>query len=119
VSYRCPGQAKLVRATQGTILDVAVDIRRWSPTLGKHVMVELSQTNRNQLFIPVGFAHGYVAMSSVVEVQYLCSNFYDSIAESGIKWDDPDFDIKWPSNVSIVSERDKTNPSFKDYLKSL
>ncbi len=121
IKPRSPGQIKLVRVTCGKILDVAVDIRKQSPTLGKWIMVELSEENKQQLFIPIGFAHGYIAMSELVEVQYLCSNYYNKETESGIKWNDPDLNIAWPKLTigPIVSKRDNENQSFKEYLEGL
>lgn len=119
VTKNCVGQAKLVRATKGAILDVAVDIRRDSPTLGKSFKLILSEDNRNQLLIPVGFAHGYVVLSDIAEIQYLCSNYYDSVTESGILWNDKDLNIDWPklSNI-ILSDRDMKNKTFAEYLDS-
>lgn len=117
VTPTCEGQAKLVRATRGIVIDVAVDIRKDSSTLGKWFAVELSEHNRRQLFIPVGFAHGYAVMTDIAEVQYLCSNYYDAETESGIAWDDPQINIDWPLIDPLLSKRDQNNQSFADYLK--
>jgi len=113
---RSPGQAKLVRCTRGKIWDVAVDIRSGSPTLGQWFGVELSEENKKQFYIPVGFAHGFCVLSEEAEAQYKCSSVYNSETEDGIAWDDPDIGIQWPIANPILSERDKTNQSLQDYL---
>jgi len=101
-------QAKLVRVIEGTVLDVAVDIRRDSPTFGRHVAVELSGENKRQLFIPRGFAHGFSVLSESVLFQYKCDNYYCPGSESGIAWDDADLGIDWriPREAVILSPRD-------------
>ncbi|MCR9013048.1 dTDP-4-dehydrorhamnose 3,5-epimerase [Gabonibacter chumensis] len=109
-------QSKLVRAVSGMILDVVVDIRTGSPTYGKHLAIELSGENKRQLFIPKGFAHGFVVLSKEVVFQYKCDNFYAPEYEAGICYDDPDLRIDWrlPAEVMILSEKDKNRPYFKD-----
>lgn len=109
-------QSKLVRVVEGTVLDVAVDIRRGSPTFGKHVAVELTAGNHRQLFIPRGFAHGFSVLSERVVFQYKCDNFYAPQSESAIAWNDPELAIDWkvrPEDV-ILSERDSRHPLFSE-----
>ena len=102
-------QAKLVRVIKGKVLDVAVDIREESPTFGKHVAVELSEKNKRQLFIPRGFAHGFVVLSDEAVFQYKCDNYYAPDYEDGILWNDPKLGIDWkiPVEDVILSEKDK------------
>ena len=109
-------QAKLVRVVQGKVLDVVVDIRKESPTFGKHIAVELSGNNHRQLFIPKGFAHGYVVMEDDTVFQYKCDEFYHPEAEGGIAWNDPDIGIDWGVAESdiILSEKDKRHPLLKE-----
>jgi dTDP-4-dehydrorhamnose 3,5-epimerase len=109
-------QAKLVRVVKGCVLDVAVDLRRSSPSFGKHVMVELSEQNKRQLFIPRGFAHGFLVMSHEAIFTYKIDNVYEPKAETGIRWDDPQLGIEWPidHNEVINSEKDMNQPLFKD-----
>ena len=109
-------QSKLVRVVKGAVLDVAVDIRKGSPTFGKYVAVELSEDNHRQCFIPRGFAHGYVVLTEEVVFQYKCDNFYAPDHEAAIAWDDPDLAIDWrlPSDKLILSAKDMKNPCLKD-----
>ena len=109
-------QSKLVRVVKGAVLDVAVDIRKGSPTFGKHVAVELSEDNHRQLFIPRGFAHGFVVLTDEVIFQYKCDNFYAPQSEGAIAWDDPDLGIDWrvPVDKVLLSEKDSRHPSLKD-----
>ena len=109
-------QSKLVRVLKGRVLDVAVDIRRGSPTFGKHVMVELSGENHRQFFIPRGFAHGFVVLSEEAVFQYKCDNLYAPQAEGAIAWDDPDLGIDWqvPADKVLLSARDQCHPRLKD-----
>ena len=109
-------QAKLVRVLQGTVLDVAVDVRRGSPTFGRHVAVELSAENKRQLFIPRGFLHGFSVLSDVAVFAYKCDNLYAPGAEFGVRFDDPDIGIDWriPADKIIVSEKDKLNKGLGD-----
>ena len=109
-------QAKLVRVIKGKVLDVAVDIRRNSPTFGRHVMVELSEENKRQLFIPRGFAHGFLVMSDEAIFTYKVDNVYAPQAEAGIRWDDSELAIEWPIDPKQVStsEKDLKQPLLKD-----
>lgn len=109
-------QAKLVRVISGSVLDVAVDIRKNSPTFGKHVAVELSGENKRQLFIPRGFAHGFAVLSEKAIFAYKCDNTYMPSAERGIAFDDPELGIDWKIKPAewILSEKDKHNPRFAD-----
>ena len=109
-------QAKLVRVIKGKVLDVAVDIRKSSPTFGKHVMVELSEENKRQFFIPRGFAHGFLVLSEEAIFTYKVDNPYAPQSEAGIRWDDPDLAIQWTIDPQKVqtSEKDLKQPSFKD-----
>lgn len=109
-------QSKLVRVIKGAVLDVAVDIRKGSPTFGKHVAVELTEENHLQLFIPCGFAHGFSVLSQEVIFQYKCDNFYAPQSEGALAWDDSDLNINWriPTNQIILSEKDKHHEKLKD-----
>lgn len=104
-------QAKLVRVVKGKVLDIAVDIRKGSPTFGHHVSIELSGENKRQLFIPRGFAHGFAVLSDDVVFQYKCDNYYVPHSEGGILWNDPALGIDWklPEEDVILSEKDKKN----------
>jgi dTDP-4-dehydrorhamnose 3,5-epimerase len=116
-----PGQAKLIRCTRGKIWDVAVDIRPSSPTFGRHYGANLDDASMMQIFIPVGFAHGFLVLSETAEVQYKCSNLYNPATESGIAWDDPDIAVAWPLEgiTPILSDRDKKSQSFADFQRKL
>lgn len=109
-------QAKLVRVIKGRVLDVAVDIRKSSPTFGKHVMVELSEDNKRQFFIPRGFAHGFLVLSEEAIFTYKVDNPYTPSQEAGIRWNDPELAIEWPIDFSVVqtSEKDLKQPLLKD-----
>ena len=109
-------QSKLVRVIHGTVLDVAIDIRRGSPTFGKHVAVELSGENHRQFFIPRGFAHGFIVLSEEALFQYKCDNFYTPQSEGAIAWNDPELAIDWrlPEDKIILSEKDSHHPMLKD-----
>ncbi|HIZ84925.1 MAG TPA: dTDP-4-dehydrorhamnose 3,5-epimerase [Candidatus Coprenecus stercoravium] len=109
-------QSKLVRVVQGTVLDVAVDIRRGSPTFGRHVAVELSGENHRQFFIPRGFAHGFCVLSQTALFQYKCDNFYAPESEGAIAWDDPFLAIDWrmePQHI-LLSDKDRRHPRLDD-----
>src|SRR5215510_3336529 len=109
--------AKLVRCTVGRIFDVAIDLRVSSPTFGKWFSIELTADNKTQLFVPIGFAHGFAALSEVCEVQYRQTEFYRPETEGGIVWNDPDIGIEWPFRDPILSTRDQNAPTLQDYLK--
>lgn len=103
-------QAKLIRVLAGEILDVAVDIRESSPTFGRWAAVTLSADNFRQLFLPVGFAHGFLVLSEMADVEYKCSDVYDRGAERGLMWNDPALAIDWPVADPILSQQDRTHP---------
>jgi dTDP-4-dehydrorhamnose 3,5-epimerase len=109
-----PGQAKLIRVAAGTIYDVAVDIRPYSPTYGQWEAVILDDLSHHQLYIPVGFAHGFCVLSEEAHVMYKVSVPYDPAHERGFRWDDPSINIEWPLKNPLVSERDQTAPFFKE-----
>ena len=108
-------QVKLVRVITGSIIDVAVDIRKGSKTYGKYYSAELSGENKKMLYIPDGFAHGFLTLEDNTIVQYKCSNVYNKESEGGIIWNDPDININWGlMDEPIISDKDKNNISFKD-----
>lgn len=111
-------QSKLVRCVKGRVLDIAVDIRKGSPTYGKWVSCELTEDNHRQFFVPKGMAHGFCVLSEEAVFQYKCDDFYHPEAEGGIAWDDPDIAVQWPlpSEDISLSERDKHHPSFKEFI---
>ena len=110
-------QAKLVRCVRGRVLDVAVDIRKGSPTYGKHVACELSEDNHRMFYIPRGFAHGFSVLSETAIFQYKCDNYYAPQSEGALQWDDKDLNINWliPEKHVILSEKDKHHPGFKGF----
>jgi dTDP-4-dehydrorhamnose 3,5-epimerase len=114
-------QAKLVRVLEGKVLDVAVDIRKESPTYGKSFSVELSDTSGTQLFIPRGFAHGFVVLSETATFFYKCDNYYNKASESGIAYNDPKLEIDWVVDAAdiILSEKDRNNPTLQQLENSL
>ena len=114
-----PGQAKLVRAARGEIWDVAVDLRRESPTFGQYEAFELSDANARQIFVPVGFAHGFCVTSETADVTYKVSSYYDGATERGVAFDDPAIGIRWPVEEPLVSERDRTNPRLEEIAAEL
>ena len=109
-------QAKLVRVVKGKVLDVAVDLRKGSPTYGKHVAVELSEDNHRQFFIPRGFAHGFVVLSEEAVFQYKCDDYYAPETEGAVAWNDLDLNIDWkiPADKVILSSKDMAHPGLKD-----
>ena len=109
-----PGQAKLVRVARGSIWDVAVDLRRGSPTFGEHVAVELDDVTHRQVYVPAGFAHGFCVLSEVADVCYRVDAYYDPALERGLAWDDPGLGIAWPVEHPTLSERDRANPRLDE-----
>jgi dTDP-4-dehydrorhamnose 3,5-epimerase len=114
-----PGQAKLVRCVRGTIWDVAVDLRRDSPTYRRWQGFELSDQNHRQLYVPVGFGHGFCVLSEQADVAYKLSSYYDPEQEAGIRWDDPDVGVEWPIAAPQLSERDRTAPALAEIADTL
>ena len=114
-----PGQAKLVRCVRGEILDVAVDLRRGSPTYGQWEAHLLDDVEHHQLFVPVGFGHGFAVLSEVADVAYQVSSYYDPATEAGIAWDDPDVGVAWQIENPLLSERDKNAPKLAEIADSL
>jgi dTDP-4-dehydrorhamnose 3,5-epimerase len=114
-------QAKLVRVLEGAVLDVAVDLRKGSPSFGQHIAIELTADNRKQFFVPAGFAHGFVVLSEYATFFYKVDKFYEPGNEVGIMYNDKDLNIDWqlPSSELIFSEKDKTLGSFAEYAASL
>ena len=110
-------QSKLVRVINGRVLDVAVDIRKGSPTYGKYVSCELTAENHRQFFVPKGMAHGFVVLSEEAVFQYKCDEFYHPEAEGAIAWDDKELGIQWPIPAAdvVLSEKDKHHPLLKDF----
>ena len=109
-------QSKVVRVVKGRVLDVAVDLRKGSPTYGKHVAVELTEDNHRQFFVPRGFAHGFAVLSEEAIFQYKCDNYYAPQSEGAVAWNDPDLGIDWglPVEDAILSEKDLKHPNLKD-----
>ena len=114
-----PGQAKLVRCVRGVIWDVAVDLRRDSPTYRQWEGFELSDTNHRQLFVPVGFGHGFCVLSAEADVAYKLTSYYDPETEAGIRWDDPDIAVEWPVANPALSERDRGAPTLAEIEATL
>lgn len=111
---RRPGQAKLIRVSRGSIWDVAVDIRPGSATFGQYEAFELDDVRHRQLFVSIGFAHGFCVTSDLADVAYKVSSSYDGGEERGIAWDDPALGIPWPADDPLVSERDRHNPTLAE-----
>lgn len=107
-------QSKLVRVVKGAVLDVAVDVRKGSPTFGKHVAVELSDVNKRQLFVPRGFAHGFLTLSEEAVFLYKCDSFYVPNCEGAFRWNDPTINIQWPMDIAriVLSDKDNALPLF-------
>jgi dTDP-4-dehydrorhamnose 3,5-epimerase len=115
-----PGQGKLVRCARGAVLDVVVDLRRGSPTFGEWEGAELDDVHGLQLWIPVGFGHGFCVLSETADFVYKCTNYYDAATESGIRFDDPDVGIEWPSDIELLySQRDRDAPLLSEVADSL
>ena len=112
-------QAKLVSVVRGCILDIAVDIRKSSPTFGKYVAVEISEDNKRQIFVPRGFAHGFAVLSDEAVLQYKCDNYYAPSEERGIAWNDPAIGIEWgiPEDIATLSNKDIQNPWLTDAVE--
>jgi len=114
------GQAKLVRCARGTILDVVTDLRRDSPTYGEWEAHELDDASARQLYIPIGFAHGFCVLSDVADVTYKCSTYYDPAVERGFRYDDPEVAIAWPQDLDLlVSQRDVDAPPLREIAADL
>jgi dTDP-4-dehydrorhamnose 3,5-epimerase len=114
-----PGQAKLLRCARGEILDIAVDLRKSSPTFGQWEGHVLDDEGGRQLFVPIGFAHGFVVLSEVADVCYQVSSLYDPATESGIAWDDPEVGVDWRVEEPLLSARDKTAPKLSEIAADL
>ncbi len=114
-----PGQAKLVHCLHGKIWDVVVDVRPESPTFGKWQAFELDSVSHTQLFIPIGFAHGFCVLSEEAIVQYKVSAVYNPATECSIRWNDPDIGISWPVKNPVLSARDEQSPSFKEVFREV
>jgi dTDP-4-dehydrorhamnose 3,5-epimerase len=112
------GEAKLVRCTRGAIWDAIIDVRPDSSTYMQWIGVELTEQNYRMLYVPEGFAHGFITLEDETEVTYQVSEFYTPGAEKGIRWDDKSFNIDWPAEPNIISEKDKTWPDFKKLIKT-
>lgn len=115
----CRPQGKLVRVTQGEMFDVAVDVRQGSPTFGRWVARVLNGTELLQLWVPPGFAHGFLTLSEEAHVEYKCTGFYDPEDDLAIAWDDPELAIPWPTREPLLSERDQRAPRLRDVLGRL
>jgi len=113
-----PPMGKLMRVIHGTAYLVAVDVRPGSPTLGKWFGIEVSAENKKQVWAPAGFARGFCALTDDVEVQYKCTGIYNSLAESAIRWDDPDIGIEWPLKRFVVSEKDRNAQTLAKWVAS-
>jgi dTDP-4-dehydrorhamnose 3,5-epimerase len=114
-----PGQAKLVRCPRGKIFDVAVDLRRGSPTYRQWEGQVLDDEKHRQLFVPAGFGHGFAVLSEIADVAYLLSSTYDPATEAGIAWDDPEVGVEWPVTDPLLSERDKSAPKLAEVAETL
>jgi dTDP-4-dehydrorhamnose 3,5-epimerase len=112
-------QGKLVRVSRGEVLDVAADINPASPTFGKHVAVVLSEDNHRQLWVPPGYAHGFVVRSDSADFQYKCTDYYDPTDEGGIIWNDPTLAIDWGFDTPALSAKDQQHPTLQQYAASL
>lgn len=109
-------QGKLVRVVKGSVMDVAVDIRKNSPTYGKWESRILSEENKEMFWIPEGFAHGFITLEDDTIFSYKCTNVYNKLSEGSLRWNDPDINIQWHFEAPILSDKDKISPSFKDFV---
>mgnify|MGYP003468382235 FL=1 len=109
-------QGKLVRVVKGSVMDVAVDIRKNSPTYGKWESRILSEENKEMFWIPEGFAHGFITLEDDTIFSYKCTNVYNKLSEGSLRWNDPDINIQWHFETPILSDKDKISPSFKDFV---
>jgi dTDP-4-dehydrorhamnose 3,5-epimerase len=114
-----PGQAKLVRTARGRVLDVIVDLRRGSPTFGQWEGFELDDERGHQLYVPVGFGHGFCVLSEMADFVYKCTAYYDPATEAGFRFDDPEVGIAWPDGELLASERDRTAPALAEIADDL
>jgi dTDP-4-dehydrorhamnose 3,5-epimerase len=112
-------QGKLIRCVRGSVFDVAVDIRRGSPTFGKWVAVELSEDNKRQMWIPAGFAHGFCVPSVLSEIEYKCTDYYDPDDDRGVIWNDPTIAVTWPIDTPLLSPKDRAYPRLADLRDEL
>ena len=112
-------QGKLIRAIEGEIFDVAVDIRRGSPTFLHWVVITLSAQNFRQCYVPAGFAHGFCVISPTAEIEYKCTDFYNPADELHVRWNDPEINIQWPIETPILSPKDQAAPYLRDVLEKL
>lgn len=112
-------QGKLVRVACGSVYDVAVDVRQGSPTFGQWFAAELNEDNMKMIYVPPGFAHGFVVLSDTADFIYKCTDFYHPESEQGIAWDDPDIGIEWPIKDVVLSDKDRNNPKLKDQVADL
>jgi dTDP-4-dehydrorhamnose 3,5-epimerase len=113
-----PPMSKLMRVSLGSAFLVAVDIRKGSPTLGKWFGIEVSAENRRQVWAPAGFARGFCVLSDLADIQYKCTGLYNPKGESGIRWDDPEIGVKWPTTNALLSEKDKKAQTLAQWLAS-
>lgn len=110
-------QGKLVRTVRGAVFDVAVDINNSSATYGEWFGAELTDENHRQLWVPPGYAHGFLVLSDIADVEYKCTTYYDPMDEIGVVWNDPQLDIQWPIDTPILSEKDQQLPSLANFLQ--
>lgn len=105
-------EVKIVRCTRGALYDVIIDLRAASPTYGKWTGVELTEDNHKMLYVPEGFAHGFITLADNTEANYMVTQFYSPSSEAGIRWNDPEFNIQWPVEPTVISEKDRNHPDF-------
>jgi dTDP-4-dehydrorhamnose 3,5-epimerase len=112
-------QGKLVRVVAGEVYDVAVDINPHSPTYGQYEGIVLTETNKKQLWVPPGYAHGFLVLSDSADFEYKCTDYYDSSDEGGVLWNDPDIDISWPLTEVLLSDKDAVLPTLRELHKAI